>query len=126
VEQATLMNSNSYSPGLHKLVTLQVDDINKLTNSKQFIKFTDTILEKFDLEKVGLVTHDFDNDSFTIAVCLKESHICIHTWPEFQQLTLDVYLCNYLQDNSAKVRAVVNDYIDYFSAVIIKDFEINR
>lgn len=120
------MNSNSYSPGLHKLVTLQVDDINKLTNSKQFIKFTDTILEKFDLEKVGLVTHDFDNDSFTIAVCLKESHICIHTWPEFQQLTLDVYLCNYLQDNSAKVRAVVNDYIDYFSAVIIKDFEINR
>lgn len=126
MEQATLMNSNSYSPGLHKLVTLQVDDINKLTNSKQFIKFTDTILEKFDLEKVGLVTHDFDNDSFTIAVCLKESHICIHTWPEFQQLTLDVYLCNYLQDNSAKVRAVVNDYIDYFSAVIIKDFEINR
>ncbi|ESU21719.1 adenosylmethionine decarboxylase [Flavobacterium cauense R2A-7] len=120
------MNSNSYSPGLHKLVTLQVDDINKLTNSKQFIVFTDAILEKFDLEKVGLVTHDFDNDSFTIAVCLKESHICIHTWPEFQQLTLDVYLCNYLQDNSAKVRAVVNDYIDYFSAVIIKDFEINR
>ena len=126
MEQATLMNSNSYSPGLHKLVTLQVDDINKLTNSKHFIGFTDTILEKFDLEKVGLVTHDFDNDSFTIAVCLKESHICIHTWPEFQQLTLDVYLCNYLQDNSAKVRAVVNDYIDYFSAVIIKDFEINR
>jgi S-adenosylmethionine decarboxylase len=120
------MNSNSYSPGLHKLVTLQVEIIQKLTNSKGFIAVTNQILNKYNLEQVGAVIHDFDNNSFTIAVCLKESHICIHTWPEFSQLTLDVYLCNYLQDNSTKVRAVTQEYIEYFDAVIIKDFEINR
>lgn len=120
------MNPNSYSPGLHKLVTLQVNEIDKLTNSGAFIAITNTILERYNLEKVGVTVHDFENDSFTIAVCLKESHICIHTWPEFGQLTLDVYLCNYLQDNSEKVKAVMNDYVNYFSAVIIKDFEINR
>jgi S-adenosylmethionine decarboxylase len=120
------MNSNSYSPGLHKLVTLQVDSIEKLTDSKEYIAITNQILDKYGLEQVGIIVHDFDNDSFTIAVCLKESHICIHTWPEFNQLTLDVYLCNYLQDNSAKVKAVTQAYMDYFDAVIIKDFEINR
>jgi len=115
-----------YSPGLHKLVTLHVNDAQKLKNSAAFIAVTNAILESYGLEKVGIVTHAFDNDSFTVAVCLKESHICIHTWPEFNQLTLDVYLCNYLQDNSEKVKAVTKEYIDYFSASIIKDFEIQR
>jgi S-adenosylmethionine decarboxylase len=120
------MIENIYSPGLHKLVTLEVPINKKLTDSIEFIQITNQILEKYNLEKVGIVVHDFENKSFTIAVCLKESHICIHTWPEYNQLTLDVYLCNYLQDNSEKVRLVTNEYIEYFQAVIIKDFEIYR
>ena len=120
------MDLPPYSPGLHKLVTLHVDKTEKLTASTDFVTVTNSILEKYGLEKVGVVVHDFENNSFTISFCLKESHICIHTWPEYNQLTLDVYLCNYLQDNSHKVRSVVADYITYFEAKIIKDFEINR
>lgn len=121
-----LMDLPPYSPGLHKLVTLHVDDTKKLTNSKGFVAVTHSILEAYQLEKVGVIVHDFDNESFTISFCLKESHICIHTWPEYNQLTLDVYLCNYQQDNSQKVRQVMGDYIAYFGGTIIKDFEINR
>lgn len=120
------MDLPPYSPGLHKLVTLHVDEISKLTNSEGFVAVTQSFLEKYQLEKVGLVVHDFDNNSFTISYCLKESHICIHTWPEYNQLTLDVYLCNYLQDNSQKVKDIMADYISYFEGTIIKDFEINR
>ena len=120
------MTLTPYSPGLHKLVTLQVDDTRKLVDSTGFVSFTQDLLAQYGLEQVGIVKHDFDNGSYTIAVCLKESHICIHTWPEFRQLTLDVYLCNYLQDNSQKVKSVVAQYIDYFGATILKDFEINR
>ena len=107
-------------------MTLQVDDTRKLTDSAGFVAFTKKLLTQFELEQVGIVVHDFDNSSFTIAVCLKESHICIHTWPEFGQLTLDVYLCNYLQDNSEKVKSVVAEYVNYFDATVLKDFEINR
>ncbi|MCC9072156.1 S-adenosylmethionine decarboxylase [Flavobacterium sp. F-65] len=120
------MNLPPYSPGLHKLVTLHVDKIQKLMDSKGFVAVTNSILETYQLEKVGVIVHDFENDSFTISFCLKESHICIHTWPEYNQLTLDVYLCNYQQDNSQKVRQVMDDYITYFEGTIIKDFEINR
>ncbi|WP_395060624.1 S-adenosylmethionine decarboxylase family protein [Flavobacterium sp.] len=116
----------NYSPGLHKLVTLEVQKIEKLIESAKFVDYTESILEKYSLEKVGISIHDFENNSFTIAVCLKESHICIHTWPEFNQLTLDVYLCNYLQDNSQKVKTIVNDYIQFFNASIITDHEIYR
>lgn len=120
------MDQNTYSPGLHKLVTLQVNDSSLLTNSLAFINFSEKIIQDFQLEKVGIITHNFENNSFTIAICLKESHICIHTWPEFKQLTLDVYLCNYLQDNTQKVKSITNAFVDYFNAVILKDFEINR
>lgn len=120
------MITNAYSPGLHKLVTLEVKKNDKLLSSKGFITFSENLILKYNLEKVGISQHDFDNNSFTIAICLKESHICIHTWPEFKQLTLDVYLCNYLQDNTEKVKAITSAYINYFDAKILKDFEINR
>lgn len=120
------MDTHTYSPGLHKLLTLKVQNSHKLTGLDGFRQCTYTILEKYGLEEVGFSVHVFDNDSFTAAVCLKESHICIHTWPEFSQLTLDIYLCNYLNDNSAKVRSVAADYISYFEADIITDHEINR
>lgn len=42
----------------------------------------------------------------TGAVVLAESHLAIHTWPERDGATLDVYVCNYTADNTAKAEAV--------------------
>jgi spermidine synthase len=38
---------------------------------------------------------------------LAESHLAIHTWPETGGVTLDVYVCNFTGDNSAKAREVL-------------------
>ena len=100
--------------------------LEKLTSSSSFVTFTNSLLAKHSLEKVGISIHDFENKSFTIAICLKESHICIHTWPEFNQLTLDVYLCNYVQDNSEKVKYLIDEFVEYFAATIIINHEIYR
>ncbi len=43
----------------------------------------------------------------TGVVLLAESHLAIHTWPEQGAVTLDVYVCNLGQDNSAKARALM-------------------
>jgi S-adenosylmethionine decarboxylase proenzyme len=42
----------------------------------------------------------------TGAVVLAESHLAIHTWPERNGATLDVYVCNYTADNTGKAEAV--------------------
>jgi S-adenosylmethionine decarboxylase proenzyme len=42
----------------------------------------------------------------TGAVVLAESHLAIHTWPERDGATLDVYVCNYTADNTDKAEAV--------------------
>lgn len=45
---------------------------------------------------------------FTGMLLLAESHLAIHTWPELAGATLDVYVCNYGADNSAKARALMD------------------
>ena len=42
----------------------------------------------------------------TGAVVLAESHLAIHTWPERDGATLDVYVCNYTADNTGKAESV--------------------
>ena len=46
------------------------------------------------------------NGGATGAVVLAESHLAIHTWPEREGATLDVYVCNFTADNSSKAEAV--------------------
>ena len=40
----------------------------------------------------------------TGAVLLAESHLALHTWPERRGVTLDVYVCNFSDDNSGKAQ----------------------
>ncbi len=51
----------------------------------------------------------------TGVVLLAESHLAIHTWPEQGAVTVDVYVCNLGQDNSAKARALLQKLIDAFA-----------
>lgn len=46
--------------------------------------------------KVNLIGFDFklfDNGGYTLCALLKESHITIHTYPEYDSIFLDVFTC---------------------------------
>ena len=60
--------------------------------------------------------HTFEGGGFTGTVVLAESHLAIHTWPERQGLTLDVYVCNYSADNSAKARKLFEQMVELLPA----------
>lgn len=112
--------------GLHILLTLETESESLLIDSAGFLEYAKAILETKDVEIVGITDHVFENLSFTSAICLKESHMCIHTWPEFKQLTFDVFLCNYLQDNTGKVELIADEICEYFKAKIIQKHKIYR
>jgi len=48
----------------------------------------------------------------TGAVVFAESHLAIHTWPERDGATLDVYVCNVTCDNSDKAEKLYATLID--------------
>lgn len=47
----------------------------------------------------------------TGTVLLAESHLALHTWPESGSVTVDVYVCNYSDDNSAKAHLLMDALI---------------
>ena len=47
---------------------------------------------------------------------LAESHLAVHTWPERAGVTLDVYVCNFTEDNSHRAQAVVTELLGAFQA----------
>ncbi|MBA5792957.1 S-adenosylmethionine decarboxylase [Flavobacterium sp. xlx-214] len=118
--------AHKYNPGLHKLLTLEVLENNLLIDISSFKNFSIDLIRKHQLEIVGISEHVFLEGGFTMAICLKESHICIHTWPEFNQLTLDIYLCNYLKDNSEKVTLIGNCFKEYFKANVLNETNVYR
>lgn len=120
------MSTTTNLLGLHSLLTLQTFQTEKLKSVSDFTNFLNQTLVNLELEKVGVITHEFENKSFTAAFCLKESHICIHTWPEINSLTTDVYLCNYSSDNTQKVKDISSQITQYFEATIVKQIEIER
>ncbi|VXC02575.1 Adenosylmethionine decarboxylase [Flavobacterium sp. 9AF] len=112
--------------GLHILQTLTSSKIQKLTDYESCHLFLDSLLLANKLEKVGESHFIFENKSFTTAICLKESHICIHTWPEINRVTMDVYLCNYSGNNNQKVHDISKEIAFFFEAEIVSSNEIYR
>lgn len=47
----------------------------------------------------------------TGTILLAESHLAIHTWPETGNVTIDVYVCNFSGDNSAKAQALMDGVV---------------
>jgi S-adenosylmethionine decarboxylase len=65
------------------------------------------------LQPVGQLFHTFPGTAqgpggVTATVLLAESHLCLHTWPEQRAATLDVYVCNFSADHSAKAHALMD------------------
>jgi len=61
-------------------------------------------VEASGLTPVGDRFFQFEPHGVTGAVILAESHLAIHTWPESGFVTIDVYVCNYTTDNTAKAQ----------------------
>lgn len=60
------------------------------------------LTEASGLQAVGDRFHQFEPQGVTGTVLLAESHLAIHTWPETRSATVDVFVCNYTSDNTAK------------------------
>jgi S-adenosylmethionine decarboxylase proenzyme len=58
------------------------------------------------LTEIGSHYHEFEGGGITAIVALAESHIALHTWPEIAYATLEVFVCNYTQDNSGAAHEV--------------------
>lgn len=107
-----------YNPGTHIIATLTSKHLDLLATYDQFRIITNDLIKKFDLNKLGEVYHNFSPSGFTAVVCLSESHISIHTWPEYELLNMDIYLSNHEKTNDETVQKIYEEYVLFFNAGI--------
>ena len=62
----------------------------------------------------------------TGVVLLAESHLAVHTWPEIEAATLDVYVCNLGADNSARAQVLLSSLIAAFEPASVERHAIER
>lgn len=110
------MFSERLSSGKHMIC-----DIKNIKNTKSLNDINDLIqllkdicLEhKFDILKE--VSYQFEPIGCSILFLLSESHISIHTFPEKNHMSFDIYTCREYDNNSAYYK-IYNRIINFLNA----------
>jgi len=97
-----------------------------LTDAKRFEEKCVALVNASGLTVMDARFLQFDGAGYTGTIVLAESHLAVHTWPERHGLTLDVYVCNYSADNSAKARALFESIIAHFEPGDVARQEVRR
>ncbi|MCL4800976.1 MAG: adenosylmethionine decarboxylase [Burkholderiales bacterium] len=114
--------------GLHVLATLHrcCSGARELVDSAALRALCVASIERAGLTAVGEVFHQFPGGGVTGCVVLAESHLAIHTWPELAAVTLDLYVCNFSGDNSARAQRVLDDVVRVFAPQAIERRDVPR
>ena len=83
-------------------------------------------VKEVGLDSVGKIFYQFPGSGVTGVVLLAESHIAIHTWPEKNYVTLDIYVCNVSQDNTEKARRLYDTMLALFQPGSVSSHSIDR
>ena len=83
------------------------------------------------LTPVGELFHRFppvedEPQGITGVVLLAESHVAVHTWPERGAVTLDVYVCNFEADNSARAEMLMEALLKGFAPAQVSRQALQR
>ena len=83
------------------------------------------------LQAVDQLFHTFPSTAqgpggVTATVLLAESHLCVHTWPEQNAVTLDVYVCNFGADHSVKAQALMDALLALFGPAEVQRHALQR
>jgi S-adenosylmethionine decarboxylase len=116
----------TYIPGTHLIATLHTNNSALLRQYASFQHHVDELITNHQLQKLGEVYHDFTPAGYTGVVCLSESHLSVHTWPEHGRVNIDIYLSNYLRNNDGTVQQLYKALQQHFDATIETEQIIRR
>jgi S-adenosylmethionine decarboxylase len=120
------MLETKYKKGLHVLAEVKSNEMTLLKSHQKVKELFDALIEKHGLHKLGEFYYDFPGGGYTGVVCLTESHISIHTWPEYAYFTFDVFLSNYQKENDDKAKAIFNETVSFFKSIDYTYNELKR
>ena len=106
-------------------------DLALLADASALLQLCVTAVKAAGLQPVNQLVHAFPGEKgqqggVTATVLLAESHLCIHTWPELQAVTLDVYVCNFGGDHCAKAHRLMDALLAAFEPIHAERHTLHR
>ncbi len=123
-----MINNTFQKPitGIHVLGELYTDELIVLKNILLVKTKTIEFIARANLKRVGVSEHIFTEGGYTFVILLAESHVSIHTWPELNYATLDVFVCNVLKNNSDIAISLFDSITQLFNPNKINKREVVR
>ncbi|MBW1992739.1 MAG: adenosylmethionine decarboxylase [Deltaproteobacteria bacterium] len=84
---------NPRPDGYHLMLELYGCDQDKINSRKFLHKLVKSAVKIAGLTNLGSRFHQFEPQGVTGFTLLAQSHISLHTWPEFGYLVLDIFTC---------------------------------
>ena len=79
--------------GRHLILELKNCDKEALNNLEYLKKCLCETAEKIGATVLNSIFHQFCPQGVSGVVVIAESHLCIHTWPEFDYAAVDIFTC---------------------------------
>jgi S-adenosylmethionine decarboxylase len=113
--------------GYHIIGKLYGCEEKKLAYVDEVRSIINEVISKTKLTALSHSFHQFEPQGVTYIVLLAESHISIHTWPEFKLAHIDIFTC-YVQntENKEKCRKAFKLLAEMFGAEDVEKMEIER
>jgi S-adenosylmethionine decarboxylase len=115
-----------YKKGLHLISEFSVKDPQILKDCDKVKVFLNEAVTRLGLSQIGEIFYQFPDSGYTGVVCLTESHISIHTWPEFNRVTFDVFLSNYMKYNDDIAETIHSELLTLLHAVDVNTSRLKR
>ena len=101
------------SSGKHMICDFkEIKNIDLLNNINELNNLLKDICEKYDFQILNEVQYKFEPIGCSILFLLSESHISIHTFPERNHMSFDMYTCRQYNNDT--------DYDNIFNYLINK------
>jgi len=79
--------------GIHVIAEFLGVDSEKISRVEVVREILDRVVAKSGLRCVSSSFHQFEPYGVSAVYLLRESHLSVHTWPEYGYIALDIFTC---------------------------------
>lgn len=94
IYQSYNKHQNNNSLGRHYFIDITNVPENMINNHRLLKSKCNTLLENFQMKTLGVNEHAFQPQGYTLLYLLSESHLSLHSWPEYNTLKMDLFTCS--------------------------------
>ncbi len=110
--------------GYHAIIRIETKNANKMSHVETISKLIENISDELGTTIIESAYHEFGSSGLTGFALLRESHISIHTWPEYNFAICDVLSCKEFKDRfDDRIKAFFENTFDILN-ISIKAEEI--